>query len=474
VSEPQEKVWGAAAPLERETGAGRLRGLRLDDVAVFRGIPFAEPPVGALRFAAPRRRARLAGTFDATRWGATPQRVSPYADPIVPEPTVPGDDILTLNVFGPAEPAGAALPVLVWIHGGGYVAGSAIGEWYDGRTLVTEGVVVVSVAYRLGFDGFGHLPDAPDNRGMLDWIAALEWVRDTIADFGGDPGNVTIAGQSAGGGAVLALLAAPQARGLFARAWSLSGITGTVGLEEAAEETARIAAQFGVSADATGFASVTDRALQQAAVDRGESSIRPVADAVLLPHGVLGGLAASADIPLVLGATADEFVGLDDEEVLSAEAALAFFEAEGSAPEDAAEAVRRIAAQYPLTPGRLATESSFRAAVLAVLARRVGSAAPTWAYDFRSRTTVSGFAVHCYDIPYVFGTTGDPSARLRLGDPDPAIEAALHAATLAFLRGERLDWAPAPGTVGTATGFAEFGGAGDHFAAAEPLVAREG
>jgi para-nitrobenzyl esterase len=116
----------------------------------------------------------------------------------------------------------AALPVLVYIHGGGYVAGSQASPWYDGAAFNRDGVVTVTLSYRLGFDGFGWLPDAPPNRGILDWLLALEWVHDNIGQFGGDPARVTIAGQSAGGGAVMTLLTMPRARGLFAAAASIS------------------------------------------------------------------------------------------------------------------------------------------------------------------------------------------------------------------------------------------------------------
>ena len=129
---------------------------------------------------------------------------------LIPEPSVPGESTLNVNVFTPAPATDAALPVLVYIHGGGYFAGSPASPWYDGAAFNRDGVVTVSISYRLGFDGFGWIADAPMNRGVLDWLLALEWVRDNIAAFGGDPARVTIAGQSAGGGAVLTLLGMPS------------------------------------------------------------------------------------------------------------------------------------------------------------------------------------------------------------------------------------------------------------------------
>jgi para-nitrobenzyl esterase len=141
------------------------------------------------------------GVRDALRYGPTPQRKALAEVTTIPEPSIPGDDILNLNVFTPRPRAANGpeklLPVLVYIHGGGYVAGSPASPWYNGVAFNRDGVVTVSVSYRLGFDGFGWLPDAPPNRGILDWILALEWVRDNIGQFGGDPARVTIAGQSA-------------------------------------------------------------------------------------------------------------------------------------------------------------------------------------------------------------------------------------------------------------------------------------
>ena len=184
------------------TARGPVRGERRADGSLrFLGIPYAQPPVGDLRFAAPVPPEPWSEPLDATAYGPTAQR-RPFAEiTTIPEPSVPGAAVLNLNVFTPDTDPAAALPVLVWIHGGGYVAGSAASPWYDGAAFNRDGVVLVSVGYRLGIEGFLHLEGAPDNRGVRDWIAALEWVRDNIAVFGGDPAKVTVAGQSAGGGA---------------------------------------------------------------------------------------------------------------------------------------------------------------------------------------------------------------------------------------------------------------------------------
>src|SRR5699024_9452581 len=194
---------------------GRLHGTDLGGAVRFLGIPYAEDPVGDLRFAAPRPREPWPGTRDATRPAATAQRLRFDPDPAIPEPIVAGTDILHVDVWAPD--VGRDHPVLVWFHGGGWESGSSHQPWFDGATFARRGIVVVSVGYRLGVEGFTSFPDAPDNRGVLDWIAALEWVRDEIAVFGGDPRRVTSSGQSAGGGAVLALLGAAHVGGRVRR-----------------------------------------------------------------------------------------------------------------------------------------------------------------------------------------------------------------------------------------------------------------
>lgn len=153
---------------------------------------------------------------DALRYGAT----SPQPDrgtTIIPEPVIAGDNELNLNVFTP-DLGGARLPVLVWIHGGGFFGGGNASPWYRGSAFARDGVVLVSINYRLGAEGFLELPGAPTNRAVRDWVRALEWVQENIEGFGGDPGKVTIAGQSAGAAACATLLAVPAARGLFRHA----------------------------------------------------------------------------------------------------------------------------------------------------------------------------------------------------------------------------------------------------------------
>ena len=242
------------------TSQGPVLGPWQHTTARFLGIPYAEAPVGDLRFAAPVPTKPWTEPLDATRYGPTAQRRPFILDgpTTIPEPSIPGDGVLNLNVFTPDLTPGAGLPVLVWIHGGGYVAGSAASPWYDGSAFARDGVVLVSIGYRLGIEGFLHLDDAPDNRGVLDWIAALTWVRDNIDAFGGDPGKVTIAGQSAGGGATQTLMATPSAHGLFRAVISQSGaVRLTQHRSDALADSARLTERTGVPALASALRDLT-------------------------------------------------------------------------------------------------------------------------------------------------------------------------------------------------------------------------
>ncbi len=155
---------------------------------------------------------------------------------------------------------GTGLPVLVWIHGGGYFAGSPASVWYDGRNFNRDDVVTVSISYRLGFDGFGWIEDAPSNRGVRDWLLALEWVQQNIAVFGGDPSRVTIAGQSAGGGAVLTLLGMEKAQHLFHGVYSISGALADVAATRAETFGRGLATAGGVEPTVAGFSSLSESA----------------------------------------------------------------------------------------------------------------------------------------------------------------------------------------------------------------------
>ena len=311
------------SPPEARVADGWLRGHRESGVTVFRGIPFAAPPVGVLRFAAPRPVQGWSGVRDALSFGPPPPQGGPFGMDALSEGAT--DDWLTLNVWSPASQADAGLPVMVWIQGGGYVFGTSGLPEYDGVRLALEGgVVVVTFNYRVGFEGFGQIEGAPANRGLLDQVAALEWVRHNIRAFGGDPDRVTLFGQSAGGGSVAALLAMEPVAGLFGRAVVQSAPGTFFSPELAADIAAACAAELGLRATVADLAGVDPHRLSAAADAVGASMCEradrwglaahrsipfsPVVDGEVLPVTPWQALDAGAGrgVELLVGHTRDE------------------------------------------------------------------------------------------------------------------------------------------------------------------------
>src|SRR5262245_17515236 len=208
-----------------KTRQGEVRGSATSSVIAFKGIPYAAPPFGADRLRPPQRIAPWSGVRAALTYGPkTPQ--PPYPPPVavlLPELAASGEDCLSLNVWS-ADLGSARQPVVVWIPGGMFeYHATGASPWYDGARFARDGVVCVTINYRVGAEGFLYLGDGIANLGLLDQVAALEWVQENIAAFGGDPGNVTIFGESAGAMSVSTLLSMPRADGLFRRAIAQSG-----------------------------------------------------------------------------------------------------------------------------------------------------------------------------------------------------------------------------------------------------------
>ncbi|MET8982919.1 carboxylesterase family protein [Streptomyces sp. NPDC004539] len=247
------------------TTSGPVRGSREDGLTVFRGIPYAAPPVGPARFQSPQPPTPWTETRDAHAFGPPPPQESALGNRR-PHPSTPDDDNwLTVNVWTPDPTPTTPRPVMVWIYGGAYKTGHSAGPGYDAQHLARNGdIVVVTFNYRVGIEGFLHIEDAPANRGLLDQTAALTWVRDNIAAFGGTPDNITVFGQSAGAGSIASLLAMPTARGLFHRAITQS-IPGTFFSVPLAQDIARaIAAEAGVRPTASDLAKIAPRKLTEA------------------------------------------------------------------------------------------------------------------------------------------------------------------------------------------------------------------
>lgn len=316
--------------------SGAVEGLWNDDVLAFKGIPYAAPPVGELRWAAPQPVTPWTELRKAFTFGADCAQAPGDLEKIQ---TTPAEDCLFVNVWRPADAApDAKLPVLVWIHGGGFVGGGTSIPWYDGSAFARQGIVVVSLNYRLGRLGFFAHPalfaadEGPvGNFGLMDQIAALQWVAHNIAAFGGDPNRVTLIGESAGGASVLTLMTSPAAAGLFDQAMVLSGggrnallarqMTGGTPEHPSADQIdAAFAETLGINGDGPDTLAAL-RALPAATV-QGDFNLGMVADEALrgqqIYQGTLifdGELAAgqpgelfqngqAADIPLIIGTTA--------------------------------------------------------------------------------------------------------------------------------------------------------------------------
>ncbi|WP_067816361.1 carboxylesterase/lipase family protein [Nocardia inohanensis] len=460
------------ATTDIKTADGVVRGLRGRRVLRWRSIPFAAPPVGELRFRAPQPVQPWIGVRDATQFGyaAMQHRSGAQLGPRRQQPT--GEDCLTLNVVAPSEPASAPRPVMVFIHGGGYVIGTSALGLYSGSRLALRGdVIVVSVNYRLGAFGYvdfsefstpAHQFDA--NLGLRDQVAALEWVRRNIAAFGGDPDNVTIFGESAGAHAVLALLATPAAAGLFHRAisqsppadWGSSRADARLFARRCVE---RLGAAPGeeaatlLAAGANDIRRAVDRTVNAILRDQpGIFPIAPTVDGDYLPQApidaIVGGNAHR--VPLIIGTNRDEgtlFSRLDDTLPTTADRMhwlLRHPEADGPGREDDS-AYPNFGEHLPTTPGRLhqaleGSADSVEARVVAAypgfpgkrVAIRMGGDftfwrpavrimeghsryAPTYAYrfDFAPRAIrLAGFgATHALDLIPVFGAVGTPIGR---------------------------------------------------------------
>jgi para-nitrobenzyl esterase len=432
-----------ASEFVADTVTGQIQGAFDDGVLNFKGIPYAAPPVGPLRFMPPTRAASWSGVRDATQFGARAYQndaafnIAPAIRAVFAEPPAQpvSEDCLVLNVWTPALDDGGDRPVMVWLHGGAFISGSGASAWYDGRNLAAKGdVVVVTLNHRLGAFGFLHLAEIggaayaqSGNAGMLDIVAALEWVRDNIAAFGGDPGNVTIFGESGGGAKGCTLMAMPAAQGLFHKAIVQSGPSVETMDAAAATETARAAmAELGAASVQDLVAAPADKLLaaQNAVLarlgalsfaNRRRQGFNPVRDGAVLPGGPFAPAAPAIakNIPLMIGTNKDEmnlFFGLAPwaagltEDKLTETAAL-FVGDRAAAIVAAYRAAAPKASPRDLVL-RIATDLSIRLPSLTIADRKVAQAgAPTFVYLFTWETPTAGGVLgscHALEIPFVF------------------------------------------------------------------------
>ncbi|MFD7320265.1 carboxylesterase/lipase family protein [Streptomyces sp. NPDC059875] len=448
----------ASAPVAT-TSDGVLRGTLKGGVAAFLGVPYAEAPVGPLRFRAPEAVEPWDGVRDAVAFGATaPKR--PYAPPLdalLPDPDVEGEDCLNLNVWAPWPRSAGERPVMVWIHGGSLVHGSSSVPVYDGAAFARDGVVLVSLNYRLGIEGFGVFPDAPANLGLLDQLAGLAWVRRNIAAFGGDPERVTVFGESAGAISIAALLASPLAKGLFRRAVLQSGAPTALPLDRARRTTEAIAAHLGVEATARALSAVPrDQLLdaQTAVTGKGSPltgghSFQIAVDGEVLPREPGEALreGASADVDLLMGTNSEEyrlwFVPSRLTERLSRLALrVALWRTKVPWRTTRAYRANRPGATPGELLGALATDKLLRVPLYRLADARAEGRGATYVYEFGWRSPVLGLgACHALEIAFVFDTLDRPEAAALTGPDAPReLAAAMHTAWVRFAESGDPGW----------------------------------
>lgn len=430
---------------EVTTSTGTVRGSRTDGIGRFLGIPYAAAPVGGRRFRAPAPPAAWSGVRDATRFGATAPQ-APYAGAIgalLSCPVIEGDDILTANVWTPADAAASAAPVVLWIHGGALERGAAAEPTYDGTGFARDGIVFVSVNYRLGVEGFSVLDGAPTNLGLLDVARALEWVHAEIGAFGGDPARITLMGESAGGALVAALLSRPASRARVAGAIIQSGPLDAAPLQKARRASDAIARRLGIPATREAFAARTTaellRARSQIAAGssplRGAPGFTLALDPETLPASPVDAL-PSLGIPLLIGTNTDEYRLWLTPDAIAAIGGVKSWLARRAlrTPERAARAVRAAMpdASAGEVLGQLLTDRLLRGPATRVARART---APTYVYEFAWESPVRDLrAAHALELGFVFDTlTTDQAVRLA-GDDAPAdLARDMHRAWVAFI-----------------------------------------
>lgn len=420
------------------TQSGRVAGEAIGGVHIFRGISYAAPPVGDLRWKPPQAPTSWDGVRDATQFAADcPQVYSPTPRIDSSRSRAPGmsEDCLYLNIWAPGDSAGEKAPVYVWFPGGGFIRGSAAEPTYDGQALARRGIVVVTVNHRVGAFGFLAHPGlttesehgASGNYGLLDTIAALRWIRDNIAAFGGDPDRVTISGQSSGGALVGNLFVSPLAKGLFQRVIAQSpGSFRPLGELKDAEAYGLKAGSDVASMRQLSVKDVLALAANYVPKARGLTTprlLRTIVDGWSMPEqeSELFVTGRFANVPLICGTCEDEgglFVGRG--EMATVEDYRAFMHANFRDNVEEALALYPAMTDAEVRPSYEAalgdTQFHYAARSMARVSSRVQP--NTYRFLFTHRT---GGAIrpaqHCDELPYVFGTLDDVSAHLGLKQP---------------------------------------------------------
>lgn len=454
------------------TAQGAVRGLLRDDTVAFLNIPYAAAPVGASRFSPPRPHESWTGVRDATVAGPTAPQAERTLGRVDMSPYFGsgwhhGADYLTVNVWTPAA-AGGDRPVMVFVHGGGFVAGSTRSTMYDGTAFARDGVVLVTLNYRLGIAGFLDLPGAPPNRGLLDVVAALRWVRENIAAFGGDPHNVTLFGQSAGATIIGGVLVDPGASGLFRRAIVQSGSgLGAFSTEQAARVTRAAAEALDVAPRADAFAEIPDERLvavtaQLSGIDLRTATHRdPLLG--LSPFSLVLDTQPAVSMAAGLGVDVDLLVGTNTEEgnlylvPVGRYATSTADDVEATAARAHPDPVRLIETYRKSRP--MPSFGALRSAVMGDALFGAGSWALAAAHADHSRSTTFCYefawrssaldgelgATHAVELPFVFDLTQlpqlrGPNALLGAGRIPADLANRMHQAWIRFARTGNPGW----------------------------------
>lgn len=472
------RAFAAEGPVVKTT-QGALRGLFLNGVHVFRGVPCGKNPyAGALRLAPPEYVDAWSGVVDAVKPGGVPLQ----ADKNAPKGVKGGGDCLRLNIWTPA-PGAAKCPVMVWIPGGGSMNCDNNDPRFDGTAFARDGVVLVTVNSRVNVDGFLKIPGAAANIALRDMIFALRWVRDSIAAFGGDPDKVTVFGQSAGATHITSLLASPLAKCLFRRAILQSpAALAQYDPETADKVAAQLFAFYGIEPTRAAVAAMPFEKLATypaftgprttddawAELTGGNVAVfKPWYDGKVLPMRPVDAIRAGSarGVDILVGSTEEEWrhytvpsgaiarIGSDAAERLVRSACLA---------PDLAEQYRR--AGRGETPGELFTAMQgdfiFRMPANKVLEAHAEAGGRAWAYSFAWKSPVTGKsgatlgAAHSCDVPFVFQTLA--ASKRNLGDNPPlALVDSMHGAWVRFAQSGIPGWTPFDTTQRAAMRFAE-------------------